>query len=69
MPCRSCAGYVHDALDVAGFAASLEDLVARRADPSLREAARQAALPWSLEAAGQAMVALYRSLLAESRAS
>lgn len=62
-------GQVHDALDIAGFAASLEELAARRDDPAPREAAREAALPWSLEAAGQAMVALYRSLLAESRAS
>ena len=62
-------GYVHDALDVAALAASLGDVLARRHDWALREAARQAALPWSLEAAGRAMVALYAGLLAESRGS
>jgi len=34
----------------------------------MRRAARESALPWSLEAAGQALVALYRRLLAESPA-
>jgi UDP-glucose:(heptosyl)LPS alpha-1,3-glucosyltransferase len=62
-------GFVHDALDVAALAGSLGEVLARRHDGMLREAARQAALPWSLEAAGRAMVALYAGLLAESRGS
>jgi UDP-glucose:(heptosyl)LPS alpha-1,3-glucosyltransferase len=61
-------GYVHDALDVAGLADSIDRLVAPRAADTMRIAARDSALPWSIEAAGQALVALYRRLLAESPA-
>jgi UDP-glucose:(heptosyl)LPS alpha-1,3-glucosyltransferase len=61
-------GFVHDALDIEGLADAIGRLVAQRATHAMRHAARESALPWSLEAAGQALVALYRRLLAESPA-
>jgi UDP-glucose:(heptosyl)LPS alpha-1,3-glucosyltransferase len=61
-------GFVHDALDVAGIAGAIGRVAASGDDDAMRRAARASALPWSIEAAGQALVALYRRLLAESPA-
>jgi UDP-glucose:(heptosyl)LPS alpha-1,3-glucosyltransferase len=58
-------GFVHDALDVPAIAASMARLAVERTDDRWRRAAREAALPWSLDAAAQSLLALYRQLLAQ----
>ncbi|MEI8302293.1 MAG: glycosyltransferase family 4 protein [Burkholderiales bacterium] len=65
-------GFVHDALDVAGFAASLAQIAQAREGPrgaALRQAARAAAQAWPIQAAAEALLGLWQRLLAESRGS
>lgn len=59
-------GFVHDALDVPAIAASMRRLIDVRSDVRFRRAARESALPWTLESAAQSLLMLYRQVLAET---
>ena len=61
------SGFVRDAADIAGFAAAMRLVTEPARNAAMREAARRAAEPLTLDLMASRLLALYRTLLPEQR--